>query len=330
VKFGISFNRPALNQAGALVHVYTDGSVTLNHGGTEMGQGLFIKVAQVVAETFQIDIDHVRITATTTGKVPNTSPTAASSGSDLNGMAARDAALQIKDRMADVAAEHFNVTNTDIVFAANRVYAGNRSISFAELAALSWEKRVSLSATGFYSTPKIHWDAATATGRPFYYFTYGAAAAEVAIDTLTGEMRVLRAELVQDCGASLNPAIDLGQIEGAFVQGMGWLTMEELVWDEKGHLRTHGPSTYKIPGSRDVPPIFNVRLLPNAPNKEETIFRSKAVGEPPLMLALSVWLAVRDAISSLSGHRLAATIDAPTTPDRILAAVDDMRRRYLS
>lgn len=327
VKFGISFNRPALNQAGALVHVYTDGSVTLNHGGTEMGQGLFIKVAQVVAETFQIDIDHIRISATTTGKVPNTSPTAASSGSDLNGMAARDAALQIKDRMADVAAEHFNVTNTDIVFAANRVYAGNRSISFAELAALSWEKRVSLSATGFYSTPKIHWDAATATGRPFYYFTYGAAAAEVAIDTLTGEMRVLRAELVQDCGASLNPAIDLGQIEGAFVQGMGWLTMEELVWDEKGHLRTHGPSTYKIPGSRDVPPIFNVRLLSNAPNKEETIFRSKAVGEPPLMLALSVWLAVRDAISSLSGHRRAATIDAPTTPDRILAAVDDMQRR---
>ena len=330
VKFGISFNRPALNQAGALVHVYMDGSVTLNHGGTEMGQGLFVKVAQVVAETFQIDIDNIKITATTTGKVPNTSPTAASSGSDLNGMAAQNAAEQIKDRMADVAAEQFNVPKGEIVFSSNRIYAGNRSISFAELAALSWEKRVSLSATGFYRTPKIHWDFASNSGRPFYYFTYGVAAAEVAIDTLTGEMRVLRAELLQDCGESLNPAIDLGQIEGAFVQGMGWLTTEELVWDQKGNLRTHGPSTYKIPGSRDVPPVFNARILQNAPNREETVFRSKAVGEPPLMLALSVWLAVRDAISSLSDDRLAPKIDAPTTPDRVLAAVDEMRARAAS
>jgi xanthine dehydrogenase large subunit len=327
VKFGISFNRPALNQAGALVHVYMDGSVTLNHGGTEMGQGLFIKVAQVVAETFQIDVDNIRITATTTGKVPNTSPTAASSGSDLNGMAAKNAAEQIKDRMADVASEQFNVPKGEIVFSSNRIYAGNRSMSFKELAALSWEKRVSLSATGFYRTPKIHWDFATNSGRPFYYFTYGVAAAEVAIDTLTGEMRVLRAELLQDCGDSINPAIDLGQIEGAFVQGMGWLTTEELVWDDKGRLRTHGPSTYKIPGSRDVPPIFNARILQNAPNREATIFHSKAVGEPPLMLALSVWLAVRDAISSLSDYRLAPVIDAPTTPDRILAAVDEIRAR---
>jgi xanthine dehydrogenase large subunit len=324
VKFGISFNRPALNQAGALVHVYTDGSVTLNHGGTEMGQGLFIKVAQVVAETFQIDIENIKITATTTGKVPNTSATAASSGSDLNGMAAKDAAEQIKDRMREVAAEQFNVPKGEIVFSSNRIYAGNRSISFAELAALSWEKRVSLSATGFYRTPKIYWDFVTGSGRPFYYFTYGVAAAEVAIDTLSGEMRVLRAELIQDCGESINPAIDLGQIEGAFVQGMGWLTTEELVWDTKGTLRTHGPSTYKIPGSRDVPPIFNARILQNAPNREETIFRSKAVGEPPLMLAISVWLAVRDAISSLSNYKLALVIDAPATPDRILAAVDAM------
>jgi len=327
VKFGISFNRPALNQAGALVHVYTDGSVTLNHGGTEMGQGLFIKVAQVVAEAFQIDIGNIRITPTSTGKVPNTSPTAASSGSDLNGMAALNAAEQIKARMTDVAAEQFGVTAGEIVFAQNRIYAGNRSMSFAELAALSWEKRVSLSATGYYRTPKIHWDFATNTGRPFYYFTYGVAAAEVAVDTLTGESRVLRAELVQDCGQSLNPAIDLGQIEGAFVQGMGWLTTEELVWDDKGRLRTHGPSTYKIPGSRDVPPVFNVRILPDAPNREETVFRSKAVGEPPLMLALSVWLAIRDAISSLSGYRLSGRLDAPATPERVLAAVDDVRAR---
>ena len=325
VKFGISFNRPALNQAGALVHVYIDGSVLLNHGGTEMGQGLFIKVAQVVAECFQVDIDNIRASATSTAKVPNTSPTAASSGSDLNGMAALNAAEQIKARMAAVAAEHFNASPGEIVFAGNRVYAGNRSISFAEIAAMSWDKRVSLSATGHYRTPKIHWDFATHSGRPFYYFTYGAAAAEVAVDTLTGESRVLRAELLQDCGKSLNPAIDLGQIEGGFVQGMGWLTTEELWWDAQGRLKTHGPSTYKIPGSRDVPPVFNARILANAPNREATVFRSKAVGEPPLMLAISVWLAIRDAIASLVDYRRAPELDAPATPERVLAAIDGIR-----
>src|SRR5499426_737589 len=327
VKFGISFNRPALNQAGALVHVYTDGSVVLNHGGTEMGQGLFIKVAQVVAEVFAIDVDHIRVSATSTAKVPNTSPTAASSGSDLNGMAALNACREIKTRMTEVAADHFGVPADEIVFDSNRIYAGNRSLSFAELAALSWEKRVSLSATGFYRTPEIHWDFATNTGRPFYYFVYGAAAAEVAIDTLTGESRVLRAELVQDCGRSLNPAIDLGQIEGAFVQGMGWLTTEELWWDAEGRLRTHGPSTYKIPASRDVPPIFNARLLEDAPNRAATIFRSKAIGEPPLMLAISVWLAIRDAIASLADHRLAPRLDSPATPERVLAAIEELRAR---
>jgi xanthine dehydrogenase large subunit len=327
VKFGISFNRPALNQAGALVHVYTDGSVVLNHGGTEMGQGLFIKVAQVVAEAFQVDLDCIRVSPTSTAKVPNTSPTAASSGSDLNGMAALNAAEQIRGRMTQVAAEHFAVPERDIVLASNRVYAGNRSMSFAELARLSWEKRVSLSATGYYRTPKIHWDVATNTGRPFYYFVYGAAAAEVAIDTLTGESRVLRAELVQDCGHSLNPAIDLGQIEGAFVQGMGWLTTEELWWDATGRLRTHGPSTYKIPGSRDVPPVFNARILADAPNREATVFRSKAIGEPPLMLAISVWLAIRHAIASLADYRLAPKLDAPATAERVLLAIDELRAR---
>jgi xanthine dehydrogenase large subunit len=327
VKFGISFNRPALNQAGALVHVYTDGSVVLNHGGTEMGQGLFIKVAQIVAEAFAIDLDHIRVSATSTAKVPNTSPTAASSGSDLNGMAALNACREIKTRMSEVAADHFGVPAGEIVFDSNRIYAGNRSLSFAELAALSWEKRVSLSATGFYRTPEIHWDFATNTGRPFYYFVYGAAAAEVVIDTLTGESRVLRAELIQDCGRSLNPAIDLGQIEGAFVQGMGWLTSEELWWDGDGRLRTCGPSTYKIPGSRDVPPIFNVRLLEDAPNRAATIFRSKAIGEPPLMLAISVWLAIRDAIASLADHKLAPRLDAPATPERVLAAIEELRAR---
>ena len=327
VKFGISFNRAALNQAGALVHVYTDGSVVLNHGGTEMGQGLFIKVAQVVAEVFQIDLANIRVSATSTAKVPNTSPTAASSGSDLNGMAALAACEEIKARLTGVAAEHFAVPESDVLFASNRIYAGNRSLSFAELAALAWEKRVPLSAAGFYRTPKIHWDAASNTGRPFYYFTYGAAAAEVAVDTFTGETRVLRSELVQDCGRSLNPAIDLGQIEGAFVQGMGWLTTEELDWDAAGRMRTHGPSTYKIPGSRDVPPIFNARILADAPNREATIFHSKAVGEPPLMLAISVFLAIRDAIASLADYRFAPSLDAPATPERVLAAVDAMRRR---
>ncbi len=325
VKFGISFNRAALNQAGALVNVYTDGSVVLNHGGTEMGQGLFVKIAQVVAQAFSIDLDHIRVSATSTAKVPNTSPTAASAGSDLNGMAALNAAEQIKARMTEVAAEHFDVPAEEILFAANRIYAGNRSVSFAELAALSWQKRVSLSAAGFYRTPKIHWDFNTNSGRPFYYFVYGAAAAEVAIDTLTGESRVLRAELVQDCGQSLNPAIDLGQIEGAFVQGMGWLTTEELWWDPEGRLRTHGPSTYKIPGSRDVPPVFNARILADAPNREATIYRSKAVGEPPLMLAISVWLAIRDAIASLADYRLAPHLDAPATPERVLAAINSLR-----
>jgi xanthine dehydrogenase large subunit len=327
IKFGISFNRPALNQAGALVHVYVDGSVVLNHGGTEMGQGLFVKVAQVVAETFAIDLDNIRVSATSTAKVPNTSPTAASSGSDLNGMAALNAAEQIKTRMTEVAAEHFAVLAGEIMFASNRIYAGNRSLSFPELAALSWEKRVSLSATGYYRTPKIHWDFASSTGRPFYYFAYGAAASEVAVDTLTGESRVLRTELIQDCGRSLNPAIDLGQIEGAFVQGMGWLTTEELWWDAEGRLRTHGPSTYKIPGSRDVPPIFNARILADAPNREATIFRSKAVGEPPLMLAISVWLAIRDAISSLVDYRRAPALDTPATPERVLAAIEEIRGR---
>lgn len=327
IKFGISFNLPTLNQAGALVHVYTDGSVHLNHGGTEMGQGLYIKVAQVVASTFDIDVDHIKISATNTGKVPNTSATAASSGSDLNGMAAHDAAQQIKARMTSVAAEHFEVDESEIEFRNNHVYAGNQGIPFSELAKLTWEHRVSLSATGFYSTPKISWDNETMTGRPFYYFSYGAAVSEVAIDTLTGEARVLKTDILQDCGRSLNPALDLGQIEGAFVQGMGWLTMEELWWDAEGALRTHGPSTYKIPGSRDVPPEFNVHILEDAPNREPTIFRSKAIGEPPLMLALSVWLAIRDAVSSLSDHRLPANLNAPATAEAILMAVDDMRSR---
>ncbi|MEP9355877.1 xanthine dehydrogenase molybdopterin binding subunit [Xanthobacter sp. KR7-65] len=319
IKFGVSFNLTALNQAGALVHVYTDGSVHLNHGGTEMGQGLFVKVAQVVADAFGIPLDHVRVSATSTGKVPNTSPTAASSGSDLNGMAALVAAREIRGRMAGVAAAEFGVAVEDVTFADGRVSAGNRSLGFGEVAKRAWQQRVQLSAAGFYKTPKIHFDLATGQGRPFYYYTYGAAAAEVAVDTLTGAVRVLRAEIVQDCGRSLNPAIDLGQVEGAFVQGLGWLTCEELAWDPSGRLATRGPSTYKIPGSRDVPPDFRVHLL-DRPNREETVLRSKAVGEPPLMLAISAWLAIRDAIAGLPGEG-PVVLDAPATPERVLAAI---------
>ncbi len=329
LKFGISFNLPHMNQAGALVHVYTDGSIRLNHGGTEMGQGLFIKVAQVVAEVFKVEVDRIRASATSTAEVPNTSPTAASTGSDLNGWAAWEAANTIRQRMVAFAAEHFDVAESDIEFADGNVRiarpGSNQVLTFGELANLCWMGRVSLSSTGFYKTPKIHWDGAAMRGRPFFYFSFGAAMAEVAIDTLTGESRVLRADLVQDCGSSLNPAIDLGQIEGAFVQGQGWLTCEELWWDAKGRLRTTGPSTYKIPGSRDVPPIFNVKLLANAPSREATIFRSKAVGEPPLLLATAVWTALKDAIAAVGGHKTAVRLDAPATPERILAAIATLK-----
>ncbi|MFN3447611.1 MAG: xanthine dehydrogenase molybdopterin binding subunit [Roseococcus sp.] len=313
--FGISFGIVHLNQAGALVHVYTDGSIRLAHGGTEMGQGLFIKVAQVVAEVFSVPVEQVGVTATSTAEVPNTSATAASTGSDLNGWAAHAAASAIKARMTEVAARRFGCAPEEVVFEDGAIFparpGANERLSFAELAKLCWRERVSLSATGFYKTPDIHWDAAAMKGAPFFYFTYGAAVAEVLVDTLTGEHRCLSAHIVQDCGRSLNPAIDLGQIEGAFVQGMGWLTTEELWWDAEGRQRTLGPSTYKIPGSRDVPPVLKVRLLEGAPARANTIFRSKAVGEPPLLLATAVVNALRDATGL-------ASLDLPATPERIL------------
>ena len=316
--FGISFGIRHLNQAGALVHVYADGSVRLNHGGTEMGQGLNVKIAQMVAETFGVPLERVRITATSTAEVPNTAPTAASTGSDMNGWAAHLAAATIRTRMSEVAAALWEVPAEAIAFAEGRAFVArpgdNRAMSFGELAHRCWIERVSLSATGFYRTPDIHWDPVAMKGEPFFYFSYGASVAEVVVDTLTGEHRVLRADLVQDCGRSLNPAIDRGQIEGAFVQGLGWLTCEELVWDAEGRQRTLGPSTYKIPGSRDVPPAFKVRLLADAPARSDTIFRSKAVGEPPLMLATAVWNALRDATG-------AAQLDLPATPERILRAI---------
>ncbi len=327
VKFGISFTTAHLNQAGALVHVYTDGSVHLNHGGTEMGQGLFVKVAQVVAEEFQIDLDQVKITPTNTGKVPNTSATAASSGSDMNGMAAQAAAQKIKRRLTIFAADTYKVSAADVVFLPNRVRVGNQELPFQELVRRAYLGRVSLSATGYYRTPKIHYDRDTARGRPFLYFAYGVAASEVLIDTLTGEHTLTRVDILHDAGKSLNPAIDLGQIEGGFIQGMGWLTSEELVFDGQGRLRTHAPSTYKIPTCSDRPADFRIALLQDAPNREETIHRSKAVGEPPLMLAISVFRAISDAIASIAEYRLMPRLDAPATPERVLSAVDDLRRR---
>jgi xanthine dehydrogenase large subunit len=327
VKFGISFTATQYNQAGALVHVYTDGSIHLNHGGTEMGQGLYTKVAQVVAEEFQVDVDQVRITATTTAKVPNTSATAASSGSDLNGKAAQAAARTIKGRLVAFAAEHWGVPQEQIEFLPGRVRVGNQEILFRELIWQAYLGRVSLSSTGFYKTPKIHWDRASGRGRPFYYFAYGAAVSEVAVDTLTGEYKVERVDILHEVGRSLNPALDIGQIEGGFVQGMGWLTTEELWWDREGRLRTHAPSTYKIPACSDRPRIFNVRLSENTENREDTIFKSKAVGEPPLMLAISVLHALSDAIASIEDYRLCPRLDPPATPENVLTTIERLRER---
>ncbi|MFN3822620.1 MAG: xanthine dehydrogenase molybdopterin binding subunit [Pseudorhodobacter sp.] len=320
VKFGISFTLTHLNQAGALVHVYQDGSIQLNHGGTEMGQGLFQKVAQVVAEVFGVDADVVRITATDTGKVPNTSATAASSGSDLNGMAARAAALTIRDRIAECLALQHQADAAGVRFEGGMVQVGGEALPFAEAAARAYAARVSLSSTGFYSTPKITWDRKRGAGRPFLYFAYGVAVTEVVIDRLSGENRILRADLLHDTGSSLNPALDIGQVEGAYVQGAGWLTMEELVWDGRGALRTHAPSTYKIPACSDRPPVFNVRLW-NRPNREDTVGRSKAVGEPPFMLGISAYLALSDAVAACGDGSVYPALDAPATPEQVLAAV---------
>jgi xanthine dehydrogenase large subunit len=323
VQFGISFTLIHLNQAGALVHVYQDGSVHLNHGGTEMGQGLFIKVAQVVAEEFGIPVDWVRITATNTAKVPNASPTAASSGSDLNGMAGQVAARQIKTRMVEFAAETWGVDKERISFRDGLVLIGNEAVPFPELAKKCRLGRVQLSAAGYYKTPVIHWDRANAAGRPFFYFAYGAACCEVVIDILTGEMRLTRADLLHDVGKSLNPAIDIGQIEGGFVQGMGWLTTEELVFDAKGVLRTHAPATYKIPVASDVPADFRLSLF-DGPNRQATIYRSKAVGEPPLMLAIAVFSAILDAVHATAPGKQ-VPLDAPATPEAILMAVESLK-----
>ena len=327
VKFGISFTLKQLNQAAALVHVYQDGSIQLNHGGTEMGQGLYQKVAQVVAECFGVDMAGVRITATTTEKVPNTGPTAASSGTDLNARAALNAAEAIRGRMADHAATLWNCAATDISFRDDRVFCGNDSLGFAELARAAHLDRVQLSATGFYATPGITWDRAARKGSPFLYFSFGAACAEVEIDTLTGENRTRRVDILHDVGKSLNPAIDIGQIEGGFVQGMGWLTTEELVFSPDGKLLTHAPATYKIPVASDLPADFRVALFPNS-NRADVVYASKAVGEPPVMLANAVFCALADAVHALAPG-MPVPLDAPATPEAILRACEAVRGRLM-
>jgi xanthine dehydrogenase large subunit len=322
VKFGISFTLTHLNQAGALVHVYQDGSVHMNHGGTEMGQGLFQKVAQVAAHRFGIDVSAIKITATDTGKVPNTSATAASSGTDLNGMAVANACDIIRDRIAACLAELHQTHADNVRFENGRVFVGAAQMSFAEAAQTAYLNRVSLSATGFYKTPDLAWDRIKGTGTPFFYFAQGAAVTEVVIDTLTGENRILRTDILHDAGASLNPALDIGQVEGGYVQGAGWLTTEELVWDDKGRLRTHAPATYKIPACSDRPDVFNVALW-DQPNPAQTIYRSKAVGEPPFMLGTSAFLALSDAVAACGNAY--PDLQAPATAEEVLRAVKRAR-----
>ena len=325
VKFGISFNVRHLNQAGALVHVYVDGSILVNHGGTEMGQGINTKVAQVVAHELGVAFSRVRVTATDTQKVANTSATAASTGSDLNGKAAQNAAITIKRRLAEFAARTFGGAAADVRFEKDAVQVHGQMFTFPELVRRAYEDRVQLWSDGFYATPGLRWDPAATQGQPFYYFSYGAAVSEVVVDTLTGEWRLLRADVLHDVGRSLNPAIDIGQVEGAFIQGMGWLTTEELVWHPTtGKLLTHAPSTYKIPTANDCPPVFDVALFDNA-NVADSIHRSKAVGEPPLLLAFSVFLAIRDAVSAIGAHRHDPPLRAPATCEAILAAIDAVR-----
>ncbi|WP_426248055.1 xanthine dehydrogenase molybdopterin binding subunit [Pseudomonas sp. TWR3-1-1] len=326
VKFGISFTASFLNQAGALIHVYTDGSIHLNHGGTEMGQGLNTKVAQVVAEVFQVDISRVQITATNTDKVPNTSPTAASSGTDLNGKAAQNAAEIIKQRLIAFAAATYAVSEQEVIFHNGQVLVGELLLSFETLIQQAYFGQVSLSSTGYYKTPKIFYDRSQARGRPFYYYAFGAACAEVIVDTLTGEYKMLRTDILHDVGASLNPAIDIGQVEGGYIQGAGWLTMEELVWNAKGKLMTNGPASYKIPAVADMPLDLRVTLVENRKNPEDTVFHSKAVGEPPFMLGIAAWCAIKDAVASLANYRVQPDIDAPATPERVLWGCEQMRK----
>jgi len=330
VKFGISFTAMFLNQAGALVHIYTDGTVQVSHGGTEMGQGLYTKIGQIVAAELGLPLASIEVASTRTDKVPNTSPTAASSGTDLNGQAARNAALTIKQRLIDMLVEKHGIAATDIEFARGEVTWGNQTIAFAKLAQQAYMARISLSSTGYYRTPKIHYDRTQAKGKPFFYYSCGASVSEVEVDTYTGTYTVSRVDILHDVGESINPAIDLGQVEGGFIQGMGWLTTEELVWGEDGRLQTNGGASYKIPAVGDTPKQFNVALLLDSKNQEATIYHSKAVGEPPFMHGISVWSALRDAIWQAGGEQVNPQLDTPATPERVLWALQAAANAGLS
>lgn len=336
IKFGISFTTAFLNQAGALVNIYTDGTVLVNHGGTEMGQGLNTKIQQIAALELGVSFEKVKVNATNTSKVPNTSATAASSGSDLNGMAVKNAIDKIKKRLSPVAVELIcqlhniqDIKEVNIVFENNVVYDKyypEHSISFQKLIQATYLTQISLSATGFYKTPGIYFDRENGTGEPFYYFAYGMAVSEVEIDVLTGKHTLLRSDIIHDVGNSILKGIDIGQVQGAFIQGVGWVTTEELKWDKEGHLLTHSPDTYKIPTVSDIPKVFNVELLENAPNVG-TIRQSKAVGEPPFMLAFSVWLAIKDAISAVKNHQIEPEITLPMTAEQILLSIDKLTKQ---
>ena len=321
VKFGISFTTQFLNQAGALVSIYKDGSIHLNHGGTEMGQGLFIKVAQVVANEFGVDVSRVKVSATSTAKVPNTSPTAASSGSDLNGMAAREACLRIKSNLINFAKEYFDASESAIKFEDSTILVDKKQIPFDEFISLAYLNRVELFSNGFYKTPKIHFDPATQKGRPFFYYSYGACVSEVIVDCLTGEYKLLAVDILHDVGASLNPAIDIGQIVGGYIQGMGWLCSEELKWNDSGALLTTGASTYKIPAIGDTPERFEVKIKPHISNHENTIHKSKAVGEPPLMLAISTWLSIKNAIFNANNENISG-LNAPASFEQVFFSLN--------
>ena len=335
VKFGISFTTSFLNQAGALVHFYQDGTVLVNHGGTEMGQGLFTKIQQIAAAELGLPLDKIRLNATNTSKVANTSPTAASSGTDLNGMAVKNAIDRLKFRMAYQIAAHFNdkygvdsTLDSHVLFKDGQVFDAtdsSRSMSFREAVQLCYQKQAPLSSTGFYSTPGIHFDREKGRGNPFYYFAYGMAVSEVEVDLLTGDQRILRSDILHDVGDSINPAIDLGQVQGAFIQGVGWCTTEECKHDEQGRLLNHSPDTYKIPTLRDIPKDFRVQLMENVPHTG-TIHRSKAVGEPPFMLAISVWLAIRDALAAAGDESADPPLNLPATNEEILLAIEAMRQ----
>jgi xanthine dehydrogenase large subunit len=320
VKFGISFTATLFNQAGALVHVYTDGSVQANHGGTEMGQGLNTKVGQIVADELGVPFECVLVTASDTSKIPNASATAASAGTDLNARAAQYAARNVRDNLAQFVAGLDTCGAGAVRFAGGQVISPTQTRAFKDVVRQAYANRIQLWSDGFYRTPKIHYDKTTLTGRPFYYFAYGAACTEVAIDTLTGESRVLKVDILHDVGTSINPAIDIGQIEGGFVQGMGWLTTEQLMWNDKGHLSTHAPSTYKIPATGDIPEHFKVAFWPE-PNREDNVFGSKAVGEPPFMLAISVFEAMKDAVANAQADGGVVKLTAPATAENVLAAL---------